>query len=68
LYKIVDDETDFPGFMSIGISKCSKDDVFNLSTGRKTAFRRALEEIGNKNLRQRLWNDFIYFEKNRKVN
>ena len=67
LYKIVDDETDLPGFMSIGISTCSKEDIFDLFTGRKLAFRRALEEIGNENLRTRLWKDFIYFEKNERV-
>jgi len=58
-YKCIDYEGRNPsGFMSIGIASCSKEDIFDLNAGRKLAFKRALKEIGNKDLRERLWKDF----------
>ena len=45
-------------FLTLSLTVCSKDDVFDLMTGRKIALRRALLDIRSKGIRERVWKEF----------
>lgn len=49
---------EYPNIEFTGTAKCSKDDAFNKRIGRYYAFKYAVRQINDKEIRTRLWDEF----------